>query len=62
MMLVVIPESPKFKYAKNDFKGARRILKKIAKVNGVKFPENMVFDIEKKQNKENSLENSLVNS
>ena len=61
-MMLPIPESPKFKYAKNDFDEARRILGVIAKYNGVKFPKAIVFDKEKVLNKENSLENSLVNS
>ena len=43
--LLKIPESPKYLYARKDFKGARASLKVVAKYNGIENSEKVVDQI-----------------
>ncbi|XP_038058409.1 organic cation transporter protein-like [Patiria miniata] len=46
LMLIILPESPRWLISKGRFKEAKKIITKIAKVNGTKVPDNLLGTLE----------------
>lgn len=44
--MIVMPESPKFLYVKNNYNQVRLIIKRIQTFNGVESQDKMIFDKE----------------